>query len=65
MKDIMKYGAVAILILIGLYGLSWIITCEFIKLITLCFGWEFRWVIATGIWLILCVVRSIFPRSKS
>lgn len=32
MKDIMKYGLVAILILVGLYGLSWIITKLFVGL---------------------------------
>lgn len=42
------------------YGLSWIITCGIIKLITLCFGLTFKWSIATGIWLVLCLLRSIF-----
>ena len=40
-------------------GISWIITCGIIKLITLCFGWTFKWNIATGVWLILCVLKSI------
>lgn len=49
---------VAILILI--YGASWIITCGLIKLITICFGWTFKWTIATGIWLIILIARTIF-----
>ena len=41
-------------------GISWIITCGIIKLITLCFGWNFSWGIATGIWLILLLLKSSF-----
>lgn len=50
-------GALFILfgfILIG--GISWILTCGIIKLITLCFGLTFSWAIATGIWLVLCLI---------
>ena len=43
-----------------LYGLSWIVTCGIIKLITMCFGWTFKWSIATGIWLVIEILRSIF-----
>ena len=35
------------------YAIIWLVTCGIIKLITLCFGWTFSWLIATGIWLIL------------
>ncbi|MGN0163127.1 MAG: hypothetical protein ACI4EA_06045 [Candidatus Ornithomonoglobus sp.] len=51
---------VVIAILALLYGISWIVTCGIIKLITMCFGWTFKWSIATGIWLIICILRSIF-----
>ena len=51
---------VVILILALAYGVSWIATCGVIKLITMCFGWTFKWSIATGIWLIICILRSIF-----
>lgn len=56
-------GIVAVLIvalLILCYGISWIVTCGIIYLITLCFGWTFKWSIATGIWLVLCILKSIF-----
>lgn len=52
--------AVIILVLAGCYGLSWIVTCGIIKLITMCFGLTFKWSIATGIWLIICLLKSIF-----
>lgn len=58
-----KGGATAIvviLILAACYALSWIVTCGIIKLITMCFGLTFKWSIATGIWLVICILRSIF-----
>lgn len=67
MKDkIIEGGIVAVLVVILLilaYGVSWIITCGIIKLITLCFGWEFKWAIATGIWLVICLLKSIFQKN--
>lgn len=41
-------------------GFSWIATCGIIKLITLCFGWTFSWLVSTGIWLIAFLLRSTF-----
>lgn len=49
-----------ILILAVCYGFSWIITCGIIKSITICFGLTFKWSIATGIWLVICILKSIF-----
>ena len=53
MKDKIKQGgivaAVVILLLAVCYGISYIVTCGIIKLITMCFGLEFSWAIATGI----------------
>jgi hypothetical protein len=51
---------VIILIFVISFGLSWIVTCGVIKLITMCFGLTFKWSIATGIWLILCLLRGSF-----
>lgn len=64
MKKIFKYGIIGLLIVIALYAVSWIITCGVIKLITLCFGWTFSWPIATGIWLIICLIKLIFGQSN-
>ena len=49
---------VIILIFVISFGLSWIVTCGVIKLITMCFGLTFKWSIATGIWLILCLLHT-------
>ena len=60
MKKFFKgLGIGAIIILIG-YVLSWLLTCGIIKLITLCFGLGFSWLVATGIWLVLCLITSVF-----
>ena len=57
-----KFLAVILSIIVvgGIYGISWIGTCGIIKLITMCFGLQFKWSIATGIWLIICLTRGIF-----
>lgn len=62
-NKIKKCGLISIMImvlLIACYAMSWIITCGIIKLITMCFGLTFKWSIATGVWLIICIMQSIF-----
>ena len=69
MKRKIKEGGLVAVIVIAIlavvYGISWITTCGIIKLITMCFGLTFQWNIATGIWLILCLVRSILSRNEN
>lgn len=60
MKKVLLFTVVTVAIL---YGISWLVTCGIIYLITLCFGWTFKWSIATGIWLIICVLQSIFKNN--
>ena len=50
-------GIIAIVIVIGL---SYLLTAGIIKLITMCFGLTFSWSIATGIWLIMILLKNIF-----
>lgn len=62
-NKVKENGLLAIMVigaLIACYGVSWVVTCGIIKLITMCFGWTFKWSIATGIWLIICILKSIF-----
>lgn len=64
-RKITTGGVAAIVVIVILticYGLSWIVTCGIIKLITMCFGLTFRWSIATVIWLIICILESIFKK---
>ena len=51
---------ISFMVLVIIYGISWIFTCGIIKLITMCFGLSFTWAMATGIWLIICILKSIF-----
>ena len=54
-----------IILLVVAFGFSWIVTCGIIKLITMCFGWQFKWSIATGIWLVMCLARTVFKNSSN
>ena len=44
---------------------SWVITCVIIKLICLCFSYPFILVHATGIWLSMILIRSMFTTNKT
>lgn len=61
-------GIIAALLLIVLvygiiYGAGWLATCIILRLIALCFGLSFNWLAATGIWLILCLLKYVFKNS--
>ena len=61
LEELKGMGSAALIIalfLIFSYGLSWILICGLIWLICLCFSLEFKWLIATGIWLIWCALSS-------
>ena len=69
-KEVKKTGTItgviaAILIIAVLMATSWILTCGVIKLITLCFGWTFSWAIATGVWLLMFLLRSVFSHNTT
>ena len=51
---------IAIVMFLVLGAISWLITCGIFYLITLCFGLEFSWLTATGVWLVMVLLRSIF-----
>lgn len=55
----------AIIAILLVLGLSWILTCGILYLVTLCFSLAFSWQIATGIWLVLFLVSSFFKSSNS
>ena len=51
---------VAIVMFLVLGAISWIITCGIFYLIALCFGLEFSWLTATGVWLVTILLKAIF-----
>ena len=57
-------ASVAVGIAVLLYALSWIIAVGIIKLITMCFGLYFSWGTATGLWLVILLLKSIFSHKK-
>lgn len=58
-------GCLAVILVFVLSGvISWLATCGVIKLITLCFGWKFSWLGATGIWLIFWLVNAAISKCK-
>ena len=45
-------------------ALSYGVTAGLLRLICLCFGWEWwSWQMALGIWLVLVVLKAAFGRS--
>lgn len=67
-KLIKKFGwalgcIFAIAVFVAVAGVSWIATCGLVYLITLCFGLEFSWGVATGIWLLMFLLKNIFSNN--
>ena len=68
LKEKILTGGITVIMMIAIlifaYGFSWILICGIIKLITMCFGLTFKWSIATGIWLIMCLLSMVFKSTK-
>lgn len=64
LKNKFKDPLIIMLVILILLLLSWIVTCGLIKLVTLCFGWNFSWRIATGIWIVIFLLKDIFNGVK-
>lgn len=56
-------GVFAALVIV--LGISWVITCGIIYLITLCFALTFDWLVATGIWLVMILLSACFKSNNS
>lgn len=66
-KAILKLLDASLPIILGSFawiGLSWVVTCGFVKLITLCFGIDFTWGIGTGVWLSLFLISTVTGKKK-
>lgn len=59
-KKTLSVIILTIVLLIISCVLSLIVTCGIIKLITICFWLKFKWSVAIGIWLIMCLLSAIF-----
>ena len=54
---------IAVFVLIVSIVISWAVIVGIIKLITMCLSIGFYLPVATGIWLILCLLRWVFHNS--
>lgn len=63
--EIIKYILIITGIFLAAMVLSWGATVCMIKLITLCFGWNFSLLIATGIWLAMLLISACFKSNNS
>lgn len=61
----MKSCFVVMLATLLVLGASWFVACGLIYLVTLCFNMVFTWPLATGVWLILIIARSVFNDGHS
>ena len=52
------------LIFLGIVALSWLISCIVIKFVAMCFGLTCTWLMATGIWILLWFLNSLFSRAS-
>lgn len=58
----MRKFVIGLLITAAILALNWGITIGLVKLITICFGWKFSLLVATGIWLVLFLLSDLFRR---
>lgn len=60
----MENKEILVVVLIWLAGMaiSWLVSCGVFWLIALCFGWDFSWAWATGLWLVWIVLKSLFKK---
>lgn len=61
-KKIIVTAVSVALILAAMYATSWAVICGLLKLITLCLDLPFSLSVATGIWLVICLIKLIFGR---
>lgn len=63
MKKLITF-IIGIVILMSSMFLDWLIATGLVKLLSLCFGFTFSFKVATGIWLVILILRSIFRQKK-
>lgn len=63
MKKLITF-IVGIVILMSSIFLDWLIVAGVVKLLSLCFDFAFSFKVATGIWLVVLILKSIFKQKK-
>lgn len=62
MNDKTFIAILTIFLAVILYAISWGLFVGIVWLICLCFGKEFSLLVATGIWLVILLIRWCFNR---
>jgi len=62
-RNLIAVISVISIVILG-FGISWIVVCGIVKLLSMCFGFAFTWQIATGIWIVLCLLRWVISAAK-
>ena len=55
---------VTLVVVVAIFGASWGICCGLLKLISMCFGFNFSVKIATGVWLVMIFVNFCIRKKK-
>lgn len=63
MKKLITF-IIGIVILMSSMFLDWLIAIGLVKALSLCFGFTFSFKVATGIWLVILILESIFKQKK-
>ncbi len=50
----------AIFVAMLVLAFSWLITCALFYLVCICFGWTFTWLLGTGVWALIMLLKAIF-----
>lgn len=61
----MKKILISLIALVALYATSWAINVGIVYLLTLCFSLDFSLSLATGIWLVICLINLYFPNKRN
>lgn len=64
LKNLAIGGFALLWIIVGILALSFFACAGITYLIFWCFGWQWSWVIAFGIWLVALFLKGIFGRSS-
>lgn len=63
MKKLITF-IIGIVILMSSMFLDWLIATGLVKVLSLCFDFTFSFKVATGIWLVILILESIFRQKK-
>lgn len=60
----MKIDVFVVVFLALAYAMSWAVCVWLMYLICRCFSWKFSIIVATGIWLVICLIKGAFSNGS-